>query len=100
MCIRDRSWHHPDLHRDLADDEKVMGWRDWFGGKRKTKVPDALWAQTLTALSFLANLAVDEQKRLKTLVEDFLGEKEFSTCLLYTSPSPRARTRYRMPSSA
>ena len=56
-----------------------MGWRDWFGGKRKTKVPDALWAQTLTALSFLANLAVDEQKRLKTLVEDFLGEKEFST---------------------
>ena len=24
----------------------------------------------------------------------------FSTCLLYTSPSPRDRTRYRMPSSA
>ena len=24
----------------------------------------------------------------------------FDTCLLYTSPSPRDRTRYRMPSSA
>ena len=26
--------------------------------------------------------------------------QEFSICLLYTSPSPRDRTRYRMPSSA
>ena len=26
--------------------------------------------------------------------------KEFCTCLLYTSPSPRDRTRSRMPSSA
>ena len=26
--------------------------------------------------------------------------KEFNTCLLYTSPSPRDRTRSRMPSSA
>ena len=55
-----------------------MGWRDWFGGKRKATVPAALWAQTVAALPFLANLAVDEQKRLKTLVEDFLAEKEFS----------------------
>ena len=55
-----------------------MGWRDWFGGKRKATVPDGLWAQTVAALPFLANLAVDEQKRLKTLVEDFLAEKEFS----------------------
>ena len=55
-----------------------MGWRDWFGGKRKATVPEALWAQTVAALPFLANLAVDEQKRLKTLVEDFLAEKEFS----------------------
>ena len=27
-------------------------------------------------------------------------EDEFQTCLLYTSPSPRDRTRSRMPSSA
>mgnify|MGYP003381484134 CR=1 FL=1 len=26
--------------------------------------------------------------------------KQYESCLLYTSPSPRDRTRYRMPSSA
>ena len=31
---------------------------------------------------------------------DLLGFKYKSTCLLYTSPSPRDRTRSRMPSSA
>mgnify|MGYP005627108753 CR=1 FL=1 len=28
------------------------------------------------------------------------GTKQYGTCLLYTSPSPRDRTRSRMPSSA
>ena len=28
------------------------------------------------------------------------GDEEFNPCLLYTSPSPRDRTRSRMPSSA
>ena len=28
------------------------------------------------------------------------AEANYYTCLLYTSPSPRDRTRYRMPSSA
>ena len=30
----------------------------------------------------------------------FIFDKTFGTCLLYTSPSPRDRTRSRMPSSA
>ena len=34
----------------------------------------------------------------KVLAES--GGAEFSDCLLYTSPSPRDRTRSRMPSSA
>ena len=29
-----------------------------------------------------------------------IGHNRYSTCLLYTSPSPRDRTRSRMPSSA
>src|SRR5665811_639825 len=34
-------------------------------------------------------------------IEEFIIEQErLSTCLLYTSPSPRDRTRSRMPSSA
>ena len=55
-----------------------MGLLDWFGDKRKPSVPDALWAQTVAALPFLSALAVDEKKALKTLVEGFLAEKEFS----------------------
>ena len=30
----------------------------------------------------------------------FLGDNHLKNCLLYTSPSPRDRTRSRMPSSA
>ncbi len=56
-----------------------MGLFDWFGGQKKTAVADSLWAQTLSTLPFLAVLAVDEKKRLQTLVEQFLAEKEFST---------------------
>ena len=55
-----------------------MGLLDWFGDKRKAAVPEELWARTLAALPFLAALAVDEKKALKTLVEGFLAEKEFS----------------------
>ena len=34
------------------------------------------------------------------LINDSLTESVHNTCLLYTSPSPRDRTRSRMPSSA
>ena len=33
-------------------------------------------------------------------VKDLIDVKDLKTCLLYTSPSPRDRTRSRMPSSA
>ena len=56
----------------------MMGLLDWLGDRRKPAVPDALWAKTVGALPFLSALAVDEQKELKTLVEGFLAEKEFS----------------------
>ena len=35
-----------------------------------------------------------------TLRRDLVQEIDFTFCLLYTSPSPRDRTRSRMPSSA
>ncbi|KQI44442.1 hypothetical protein Y869_09505 [Campylobacter jejuni CVM 41921] len=40
----------------------------------------------------------DKNKFIKQNEHQF--EDEFISCLLYTSPSPRDRTRYRMPSSA
>ena len=38
--------------------------------------------------------------KLMTLIDDIGFDNSFSFCLLYTSPSPRDRTRSRMPSSA
>ena len=36
----------------------------------------------------------------KLYIGEILMDKEENNCLLYTSPSPRDRTRSRMPSSA
>ena len=43
-------------------------------------------------------LAIASQKRLRSQSEQ--ASSQAKTCLLYTSPSPRDRTRSRMPSSA
>ena len=46
---------------------------------------------------------LDILQRGRRFTEDLLAENErlrFQICLLYTSPSPRDRTRSRMPSSA
>lgn len=56
-----------------------MGLFDWFKGKAPPAIDPARWAATVAGLPFLACLTVDEQKRLKTLAEQFLAEKEFST---------------------
>lgn len=41
------------------------------------EIPPALWADTLSDYGFLAALDGDEQQRLRTLVAQFLAEKEF-----------------------
>ena len=69
----------------------------------------------------LAELQADQQRRLESLAAELAGDNRFrsalsdpesadrqwlldwasvTSCLLYTSPSPRDRTRSRMPSSA
>ncbi|WP_306607501.1 zinc-dependent peptidase [Azonexus sp.] len=55
-----------------------MGWFDWLRPRQPAQIPHALWQKTLSGYPFLANLAVDEQKKLKNLAEQFLAEKEFS----------------------
>ena len=42
----------------------------------------------------------DKDEDINFLVDKILGLRIFNDCLLYTSPSPRDRTRSRMPSSA
>ena len=46
------------------------------------------------------NYLIDEQTILNTIKRKFPINQKIDTCLLYTSPSPRDRTRSRMPSSA
>ena len=54
---------------------------------------------------FITNKTSIEQGYLSYNLEDWIirirfNGKSFKICLLYTSPSPRDRTRSRMPSSA
>ena len=44
--------------------------------------------------------AADAERKVQQLYRDCVILENHSACLLYTSPSPRDRTRYRMPSSA
>ena len=51
----------------------------------------------------IAKIYYDDNKYLSAeIIKNGFGwqYKQYSTCLLYTSPSPRDRTRSRMPSSA
>jgi len=56
-----------------------MGLLDWLRRDKSRPIPPAVWAATIAALPFLASLPADDQQRLKTLAEQFLAEKEFST---------------------
>lgn len=56
--------------------------KDWLTrlrGKKQALIPEALWCKTITSLPFLEVLTVNEKNELKTKVEAFLAEKEFST---------------------
>ena len=57
---------------------------------RVKQIVEWLWQKHAHSFDEMTNLSLDLRKKL---VEHF-------TCLLYTSPSPRDRTRSRMPSSA
>lgn len=53
---------------------------NWLSGKREpTPLPDNLWLDAIQALPFLDRLTPEEKSRLRTLTEEFLAEKEFTT---------------------
>lgn len=56
-----------------------MGLFDWLRRSGARPIPPAIWDATVAALPFLARLPADDQAQLKTLTEQFLAEKEFST---------------------
>ena len=51
-------------------------------------------------LEIRAKTAPSDPSLDRISIRDYIKEVEIGACLLYTSPSPRDRTRSRMPSSA
>mgnify|MGYP003380474675 CR=1 FL=1 len=87
MCIRDRGYGLVLIkdEKDLIDNLKKQLEKHnkiSFSNKEFEKV-----------LNILSKGSVFEKGKT-------LRERQHIVCLLYTSPSPRDRTRYRMPSSA
>src|SRR5664280_3169926 len=92
----------------VIDDNKSIheDFRKILGGTREPGKLDsmeaALFGETETKHglpTFQIDSAYQGQEGLE-LIERSLVENRPYTCLLYTSPSPRDRTRSRMPSSA
>ena len=63
---------------------------------------EGLWEQAYKSFQKANELEKEQYEFCLAMAEAALeiGETEVSICLLYTSPSPRDRTRSRMPSSA
>ena len=56
---------------------KLIGWLR--GTREPAAIPDALWAETLATLPFIDALDDEEKSRLRTLCQDFLAQKEFTS---------------------
>ena len=65
-----------------------------FGGAAEATVEPSAARAILTEINGIA------ETRYFQVFQDFVPSGTFTICLLYTSPSPRDRTRSRMPSSA
>ena len=69
--------------------------------KKRILLPDPKFGD-VSVTRFVNNLMLDGKKSIAYTIFydalDLVGKK--MNCLLYTSPSPRDRTRSRMPSSA
>ena len=61
---------------------------------------DIHWVRDDLSLNSGENLSVDARIRYRQVLQKATLFQTENTCLLYTSPSPRDRTRSRMPSSA
>ena len=110
MCIRDRAKRLRDqgyLVVILGEPEhpEVMGIRSYAGRDALVvEGPEDLPAEIVRSKVGVVVQTTQPPERLAALVAALAPRvrelQVFNTCLLYTSPSPRDRTRSRMPSSA
>eukprot|EP00656_Telonema_subtile_P011860 TRINITY_DN15916_c0_g2_i1.p2 TRINITY_DN15916_c0_g2~~TRINITY_DN15916_c0_g2_i1.p2 ORF type:complete len:126 (-),score=45.36 TRINITY_DN15916_c0_g2_i1:29-406(-) len=100
-----------DLSKDKPEDPKA-----WLAARFGAAAPSAVTPDTVLAhvnstgvnstLEYAAQNGMEHEELLRVVrslaSEEYLNfdKSKEQTCLLYTSPSPRDRTRSRMPSSA
>ena len=82
----------PDTSKAVPPDEDVE-----CPGPNSPRIGDVAQNQTERVSGYKLS---DDGKICIILYEDIPFTAQYLPCLLYTSPSPRDRTRYRMPSSA
>ena len=84
---------------NLNKPEIKQAWYSTYGDSYEEGLRFLL--KSIDSNSFASENLLEDIKNKKP-IQYILGEWDFytGTCLLYTSPSPRDRTRYRMPSSA
>ena len=85
-------------------DGDVFGWGESSampGGFYSSETPESCWRELIdTVLPALAGRGHGRGREFPHIAALDEWLREHTTCLLYTSPSPRDRTRSRMPSSA
>ena len=103
MCIRDSPNRHAFHDVGLATENLLlqaaalglvahpMAGFDIEQARADLKIPSGYEPVAMIAVGYPGELSV---------LPDYLQQRELKPCLLYTSPSPRDRTRSRMPSSA
>ena len=99
MCIRDSfNANNKNLSEDISRFILNYDMADQFAGSQPLVLEDTTGNWINYGLEYLKiGTAKDALFRL---TKADLEAKGINTCLLYTSPSPRDRTRSRMPSSA
>ena len=93
------------LVEHLKETQLVGSINSLLGWDERTKLPKGGGAYRAEQMTYVSGLL--HKMRTDPRVGDWLaeaeqqvGEQDPHSCLLYTSPSPRDRTRSRMPSSA
>ena len=101
---RERVLEDPALHDEISEDERIFA-KEILSRHSPEQIATALLRQHMSNQTAPEEL-LDEGPPSKPQKQDrnFKNSVWFSlsvgSCLLYTSPSPRDRTRTRMPSSA
>ena len=90
------------IYADIGDEQSLEQNLSTFSGHMENvkSILERITSRSLVLLDELgAGTDPKEGAALAMSILDYIASKG-STCLLYTSPSPRDRTRSRMPSSA